>query len=437
METALIFMGLLIFSAHVFNALFEKTRIPSVLILIIIGIILGPLLNLISPASLGTVGTVFTTMTLITILYESGTELKLASIGKTVGGAAYLAVVNFIVAAIIGLGIGYFLLDFDVMSSLFLGAAAGGSVAATVVIPMLAQLNLGSKAKDIMSLESALSDVVCLVIALALFDAMTGKISLSVGIVAFQLIYSLIVAIVIGAILGLIWMIILRRYVSNLKHTMFTTFALAFILYGVCHLIHVNGAIATLAFGITIGNMGRVYAILNKRWPNKIALSNQREAYLKQDEKNFTGEIVFILQTYFYVYVGMSMQFEKYTYVMIALLFTTLIFVSRPFIIKGLGKKGFSTRDMKMMSILGPKGLVSAVLGSLPIQLIMQRQNLGEYVSDEEINQALTIQGISYATILISIILCSVLVFYLDKKTIKENVNTENPKNKEEITQGE
>ena len=37
----IVFVGLLIFLAHFFVALFEKTRIPDVLYLIIIGLILG------------------------------------------------------------------------------------------------------------------------------------------------------------------------------------------------------------------------------------------------------------------------------------------------------------------------------------------------------------------------------------------------------------
>ena len=41
------FVGLIIFAAHFFTALFEKTRIPDVLPLIFIGILIGPMFEII------------------------------------------------------------------------------------------------------------------------------------------------------------------------------------------------------------------------------------------------------------------------------------------------------------------------------------------------------------------------------------------------------
>lgn len=415
METALIFMGLLIFFAHVFNALFEKTKIPSVLILIIIGLVLGPILGLISVTDLGSAGSVFTTITLIAILYESGTDLRIADLGKTIGGASYLAIVNFVIALIIGLGIGVLILDMDVIPSLFLGAATGGSISATVVIPMLAQLKLGDKARDVMYLESALSDVVCLVVALAFFGTMQSGEELQVGFMIAKIFSSLIFAVIVGGIVGLAWMIIHRRFVANLKSTMFTTFALAFILYGICELIGINGGIAALAFGMMVGNMGEISLFLNKYIPSTMYLKSQKDAFLKHDERNFTAEIVFILQTYFYVYVGISMQLNNVTYILLGLLFIALVFLTRGPVVKVLGKNGYSKRDIKMMSILGPKGLVSAVLGSLPLQAAMNKGATGA-----ELEQAQTIQGIAYAGILISIVVCSMFVFYHDSKGKKK-----------------
>lgn len=416
METALIFMGLLIFFAHVFNALFEKTRVPSVLILILIGVLLGPILDLISISDLGAVGSVFTTITLIAILYESGTELRIADLGKTIGGAAYLAVVNFVIALVIGLGIGVWILDMDVIPSLFLGAATGGSISATVVIPMLGQLKLGDKARDVMYLEAALSDVVCLVVALALFGTMVSGEDLQVGFMIVKIFSSLTFAIIVGGIVGLAWMIIHRRFVANLKSTMFTTFALAFILYGICELIGINGGIAALAFGMMVGNMGEISLFLNRYIPSTMYLKSQKDAFLKHDERNFTSEIVFILQTYFYVYVGISMQLNNITYILLGLLFIALVFITRGPVVKLLGQGGYSKRDIKMMSILGPKGLVSAVLGSLPLQAAMAKGATGL-----ELEQAQTIQGIAYAGILISIVVCSLFVFYNDRKKKNEN----------------
>ena len=41
-------VGLIIFAAHFFTALFERTRIPDVLPLILIGILIGPIFGIVS-----------------------------------------------------------------------------------------------------------------------------------------------------------------------------------------------------------------------------------------------------------------------------------------------------------------------------------------------------------------------------------------------------
>ena len=77
---AIIFLGSLIFLAHLFNALFEYTKIPTVLLLILIGITIGPITGLATPEALGSFGSVFTTITLVVRLFESGTGLRIRAL---------------------------------------------------------------------------------------------------------------------------------------------------------------------------------------------------------------------------------------------------------------------------------------------------------------------------------------------------------------------
>ncbi|MDX1700920.1 MAG: hypothetical protein R3250_09900, partial [Melioribacteraceae bacterium] len=58
--------------------------------------------------------------------------------------------------------------------------------------------------------------------------------------------------------------------------------------------------------------------------------------------------------------------------------------------------------DMSIMSIMTPKGLVPAILASLPLQLGL----LGGDV----------IQDLSYAVVLFSIMVCALLVFFFSKR---------------------
>ncbi|MBO6068360.1 MAG: cation:proton antiporter, partial [Bacteroidales bacterium] len=163
----LIALGLLIFFAHIFGAAFPKTRIPSVLLLMLIGLLLGPVTGLINPASFGTAGSVFTTITLICILFQSGTTLDLKVLGKSIGPALLATLLNFFLILGISLLLGTYLLHLNIIQCCFLGAALGGTSSA-VVIPMVNQLKPSEKAATILNLEAALSDIVCLIIAMSL-----------------------------------------------------------------------------------------------------------------------------------------------------------------------------------------------------------------------------------------------------------------------------
>ncbi|MDV7389893.1 cation:proton antiporter, partial [Arthrospira platensis SPKY1] len=79
-------VGLLVFLAHVFAQIFSKKKIPDVLLLIIIGLIVGPVLQIISIDDFGAIGPVFTTITLVTILFEGGTELKFDALRNSIRG---------------------------------------------------------------------------------------------------------------------------------------------------------------------------------------------------------------------------------------------------------------------------------------------------------------------------------------------------------------
>ena len=97
----IIALGLLIFFSHLFNQLFERTKIPNVLLLLFIGIIIGPVSGIVPKDFFGGLGQVFTTITLIIILFESGANLKFLVIKKTLAPSLLLTIINFVVTVTI------------------------------------------------------------------------------------------------------------------------------------------------------------------------------------------------------------------------------------------------------------------------------------------------------------------------------------------------
>jgi potassium/hydrogen antiporter len=385
------FMGALIFFAHFFNSIFDKTKIPNVLLLMVIGIAAGFFLD--KEVFFGELGRVFTTITLIVILFESGTSLKFTELKSSVVSATAITIYNFIFTIIIVGVLSYFLTELDFTESLFLGVIVGGTSSA-VVVPILNQLKLGKKASTVLLLESAFSDVLCLIVGLAALEVLKAG-NLEISNVLNNIWKSFLFAAMIGIVAGIVWSLILNL-IRGIKNSMFTTLAFVFLVYGLIESMGFNGGIGAISFGIILGNSN---VLGNSNLWRKMFRFNAAE--LNVSEQNFYSEIVFILQTYFFVYVGIVIEFgSAVTYLLVAL-FITLIILVRPLGVRLFARKNISTREKSVMSIMSPKGLVPAILASIPLQLGLQSGQL--------------IAELGYAIVLVSIVVSSVLIMIVSK----------------------
>ena len=76
MEVAVFAAGLFIFLAHLLDYFFERTRVPDILLLMLLGVIVGPIAGLMQPSDFGFVGEFLSVVTLVVILCASGLGLK-------------------------------------------------------------------------------------------------------------------------------------------------------------------------------------------------------------------------------------------------------------------------------------------------------------------------------------------------------------------------
>ncbi len=386
------FIGALVFGAHLFVALFAKTRVPDVLLLIVIGLLLGPVTHLVRPEQFGSVGPVFTTVTLVFLLFESGTELQVGTIRKVLHGSFLLSVLNFVVTTAVVAVAAWKVAHLGVGTAILLGTILGGTSPA-VVIPIAAQLKMKEHSGAILFLESAISDVVSIVLALALLDGLHAG-NLEVGKIIGTLLGSFLLAGVLGALGAIFWSNLLSR-VRTLQNGMFTTAAFLFLIFGLAELLGYSGAIAALVFGVGLGNVAWHGAILSKRFPSLAPVG------LNSREKGFFAEIVFLLKTFFFVYIGLSIQFRNLSTILFGLGVTAMLFVARIPVVRYGVTRTTTVMDASRMAAMAPKGLAAAVLASLPLQ---QKLAHGDFI-----------QNTTYAVVLFSILLTSALIFLQDR----------------------
>src|SRR4030067_1093720 len=172
MSATILAIGLMVFFAHFLSLQFRKTNIPDVLVLMLMGIILGPVLGIVTPQDFGKVGSVVATIALVVILFESGTSLNLHVLGKSLATTGILSLVCFaLTSVIITLG-GYAALGLPWISAILLGVTLGGTSSA-VVIPMVEALRLSEKPATVLVLESSITDVLSIVGVFALLQIYT------------------------------------------------------------------------------------------------------------------------------------------------------------------------------------------------------------------------------------------------------------------------
>ncbi|MFC1992934.1 cation:proton antiporter [Chloroflexota bacterium] len=391
------FVGILVFLAHLFTGVFSKTKIPDVLFLIIIGVCVGPVLGLSSPELFGAVGPVFTIITLIIILFESGLTLKLSTIRSAFGGAITLAPLTFFLTMGVVAGLALWLTDLELLPAFILGAIVG-STSEAVIIPLVRQLRVKENTQTLLSLESSVNDVLSIIITVTLVEAyVIGK--FDIASVSGDLIASFLVALVFGVIGAFIWSILLNK-IHIIKNAMFTTPAFVFVIFGIVETLGFSGAIAALSFGVTIGNIESINLSIFK--PSR----TKEPVGLTETEKVFFSEVAFLLKTFFFVYLGISLELISEQLLILSLVLTVVAFILRIPTTRLSLRGSLPLKDMSIVAVMVPKGLAAVVLASIPLQQGILGGEL--------------IKNLTYGVVLLSIVITSLLVMLIDKVKLYE-----------------
>jgi len=218
--------------------------------------------------------------------------------------------------------------------------------------------------------------------------------SVHIGPMIGQIISSFLFAGAIGMGAAYIWSILLNK-LRSFRNSIFTTPAFVFIVFAVSELLGFSGAIASLAFGIGLGNAELLRLPILKRYTLAEPLAPN------QTEKAFFAEIVFLFKTFFFIYIGLSIQFSNPLWLLFGVDLTLLMFFVRIPVVRLTIPRTVPSDDAAYMAAIVLKGLAAAVLASLAQQ---QGINGGEFI-----------QNITYAVILFSIIGTSILVFLIDR----------------------
>jgi cell volume regulation protein A len=360
MEISAVFLiaGAIILIGFFGSLSFEHTKVSDVLILLGIGIVLGPVLKLVNPENLTHFAQYFGSFALMIILFDGGMDMDIHKLIKEFGTASLLVLLSFLLSALSVAGFMHYIYGWDAVRSLIIGTILGCTSAA-IVIPVLSRMSLKEEIKTILSIESALSDVLAVVFTISLIEFVRLE---NIGIeTPFRAVASSFsIAIVSGVLAGLFWLKVLDFFKEQPKYSYMTTLAALLIVFALVNFLGGSGPISILIFGIILGNRREFVRFLKIK--GKI-LTDETIKFLH-------GEVTFFIRTFFFVYMGMilSPNFMSLSFLIPAFSLMLIIVIVRYI---SVGITGLIYRDKRgdrfVMLAMLPRGLASAVLATVPV----------------------------------------------------------------------
>jgi len=408
--TAFLAIGAIIFIGFFGNLIFTRFRIPDVLLLVALGMIIGPevlggAFHIVTVDTLKTIENsrdLLLSAALVLILFDGGLGLDVKAVIESMRLATFITILTlvcemFAVAIALNVFIGV-----DFLLALVVGSIVGGTSEA-VVIPIANKMRIGEKTKAMLIMESVVTDVLVIVIAISLMSVIAiGDFSLTS--IASDLAIKFAVGAVVGFVAGIAWLFVLQKLQNQPLSYMITVAAL-FAVAGLVELppIESSSAVAALMFGLAIGNRRFV-----KRWLTSVSLKLSSDEHIHQ----FHTEITFFVRTFFYVYLGLLFQFGTFETMHLAIglgIIAIIVAVRRLTSLLAWKIGDLAKTDADALFGMMPRGLAAAVLATMPATLLA-----GSSVWEPKYSQL--ILNIVLIVILGTTIIATILSFITERK---------------------
>jgi Na+:H+ antiporter len=366
-SNGLVIIGsLIIIVSYLFNLVAKRYNIPSVLLLIILGIVLQivvantgaespkltPMLEI-----LGTVG-------LIMIVLEASLDLELTGgKRKLISRAFFTALVSLIVTSLLVGGIMILYLDVDLTTGL-LYAVPLSIMSSAIIIPSIGSLK--KERQEFMIYESTFSDILGIMLFYFLISSMEAT---SFGEMSLSVLINLTITVVVSITASYFLIFLFQNIRTELK--LFLLIAVLILLYSISKMFHLSSLLIILVFGLILSNRQLFF-------PGKMRklLDEDHMKGIFVNFKMITLETSFVVRTFFFVIFG-------FTIVLASLLDLKVWLVSIGVIVIIYGSRFLWFRIFFKKNIfpdtwLAPRGLITILLFySIPESLVAEEFNQG------------------------------------------------------------
>jgi cell volume regulation protein A len=338
---------------------FERTGIPDVIWLILVGVAVGPVGGLITRTELIDVAPYLAAFTLIVILFEGGSRIPLDQLRASAGRASLLALVGFLLAVTGVAGVTQVLAAFGGMPDgwtlghgILAGCILGGS-SSVIIMPTLARAKLEPVLSSTLSLESALTDVLCVVGASTMIGLLGSEAASGSPVLA--LLRSFGLGAGAGVVAGLVWMVVLALLHTSERSYPLTLAALL-ALYVAVDEIGGSAALAVLGFAVVVGNGQLIGRKLNLGV----------DADLRTDVRGFNQQMAFMIKSFFFTFIGLMLG-PPWRLIALGLGLAAALYLTRVVAARiACSGNGWDRPRRSLIAVALPRGMAAGVLATMP-----------------------------------------------------------------------
>lgn len=366
-------VGGLLVLAFLANRVFRVSRIPDSMLLMALGVLLGPVLGVVNAEKLTRTTNLLGTLAIILILFEGGLELNLRNVIRHFPGSLLLSTLSYIFSTVFAAFVAIRMLHLGVVEGLLVGAVLG-CTSSTVVLPVLQQLEAPEAVTATLLLEAAFGDVLAVLTVGLLLNLRGGSGPLLSGL-AHGLLLQVGLALLFGIVGGILWSRLLR-VLSEQRFWQVLTFSIVLVLFSGMEAIEANGLIAVLAFGLTLSNFPGMDPRLGLTGPALEAEESQAALL------SFHSELAFLVRSFFFVLIGAVANlgsFRRYPLLMATTIAALLVARWLAVLCSRWSWRGIDKDGRELIFWMLPRGLITVVLA---VQVLEVKGQILAFISD-------------------------------------------------------
>ena len=366
-SNGLVIIGsLIIIISYLFNLVASRYSIPSVLLLILLGVVLKVLVSTtgMNAPDLTPILEVLGTIGLIMIVLEASLDLEIER-GKRrlVSRAFFTSLITLLLNTFAIAGIMVIYLKVNLTTGM-LYAVPLSIMSSAIIIPSVAALNKDKR--EFMIYESTFSDILGIMLFYFLISSMEAE---SVGQMGLEALLNLSLTVLVSVTASYLLIFLFQKIRTELK--LFLLIAVLVLLYAISKMFHLSSLLIILVFGLMLSNRNIFFPGKMRKW-----LDEKQMTTIFDNFKMITLESSFVVRTFFFVIFG-------FTIVLASLLNLEVWLVSILVLVILYGLRFAWFRLVIRKSIypdiwMAPRGLITILLYySIPKELAVAEFNEG------------------------------------------------------------